>query len=129
MLAALEAFVAAQRARAFEWGVSDCCLFAADWVQACAGHDPADGIRGTYADRHGAFVTVRRLGGLSKIGARSGWARTDAPNLGAIGILGDGPRVLGVCLGDGWIFRGAESGVTYLRRPIVGQAWAAPCPR
>lgn len=126
---AIDAFAARQRALRFEWGVSDCCLFAADWVLALAGHDPAGGIRGTYTTQHGAWATVRRLGGLVKIAARSGWGRADAPAPGAIAILGDRLRVLGVCTGDGWLIKGASIGVTYLHRPIIGQIWGAPCPR
>lgn len=57
-------FIEARRNQPFEWGVNDCCLFASDWVRACTGTDPADGIRGTYASALSAARVISAHGGM-----------------------------------------------------------------
>lgn len=46
----------------FEWGKSDCLLFAADCVQAITGEDFAEVVRGRYVGRVAAFRLMRALG-------------------------------------------------------------------
>lgn len=60
----LDAFLAAQQHRAFTWGGFDCALFAADWVLACTGVDPAAPYRGAYSDGLEAARLQRQDGGL-----------------------------------------------------------------
>ncbi len=60
----LGAFIAGHLGTSFTWGQRDCCLFAADWVRTCTGEDPAQGLRGTYADEAGALAVIRRSGGF-----------------------------------------------------------------
>lgn len=51
-----------ERLRApFEWGVQDCCAFAADVVLAITGADPMAELRG-YADEEEARATLEREG-------------------------------------------------------------------
>lgn len=45
---ALAAYIDRKRNEPFAWGVNDCCLFGADWIQLCTGLDPAATLRGTY---------------------------------------------------------------------------------
>lgn len=49
--------------RAFEWGVWDCGLMAADCVKELTGYDPASDIRGTYSDASGALDALNRAVG------------------------------------------------------------------
>lgn len=65
----LEACLAERVARPFEWGIHDCCMFAADCVLACTGVDPAEDLRGTYSDIDGALEVVAEHGGLPAIAA------------------------------------------------------------
>lgn len=44
--------------RPFSWGEHDCCLFAADCVQAMTGTDPAAEFRGTYRTAVGAKKAI-----------------------------------------------------------------------
>jgi len=112
------ALVAGARARPFEWGTHDCCLWAADAVQALTGRDPAAQWRGTYSSELGAFRIVFKLGGLPAIAALGG-AEID-PALAVTGDVGtvrwpDGIVSLGVCGGDGrWMVAG-DAGLVTLR--------------
>lgn len=101
-LAALEA---SARLYVYAWGVHDCCLWAADAVEACTGVDPAAAWRGTYADVTGAAAVMKRLGGLRRVGAIAGPAIDPRCAIaGDVGLLvetGNRPR-LAVCSGFGW---------------------------
>lgn len=101
--AALEA---SARLYEYAWGVHDCCLWAADAVEACTGMDPAAAWRGTYTDVAGAAVVMRRLGGLRRVGAMAGSAidpRFAIPgDVGLLVMAGSRPR-LAVCSGFGWL--------------------------
>lgn len=63
---ALAAVVAERRKDTFELGKNDCCLFAADCVQAVTGVDPAASLRG-YIGTIGAARVLRENGGLTGI--------------------------------------------------------------
>jgi len=42
----------------FEWGISDCVLFACDLAKAMTGKDPAESIRGRYESQRGAIYLI-----------------------------------------------------------------------
>jgi hypothetical protein len=48
---------------AWSWGTNDCCLFAADAVQAITGVDIADDFRGLYDDEASAFALIAKVTG------------------------------------------------------------------
>jgi len=64
------ALLEAKRKQAFEWGVNDCCLFTADFICAITGFDPANGIRGTYADEKAALSLLRSFNGIQGVASR-----------------------------------------------------------
>lgn len=43
-------------AKPFEWGVCDCCTFAADWLVALGKPDPMAGLRGYTTAREALFL-------------------------------------------------------------------------
>lgn len=63
----LTQFIEQRRRVPFAWGQNDCCLFAADWVHACTGHDPAQGLRGKYSTALGAARLLATHGGVRGI--------------------------------------------------------------
>jgi hypothetical protein len=63
----LAGFIEARRSRPFEWGVNDCCLFAADWVALATGKDPAAELRGTYSTALSAQRIVADAGSLAQL--------------------------------------------------------------
>ena len=60
----LDALLRARAETPFAWGHNDCCIFAADVVQALTGHDPMRALRGLYASRRDAQRLLGTLGGF-----------------------------------------------------------------
>lgn len=46
----------------FEWGVSDCALWAANWVRDITGRDIAEAFRGRYTTSRGSLIALKRYG-------------------------------------------------------------------
>jgi hypothetical protein len=61
---ALAAYIDRKRNEPFAWGVNDCCLFGADWIQLCTGLDPAATLRGTYDRALSGVRVLEKHGGL-----------------------------------------------------------------
>ncbi len=108
--ARLDALVAQRMAAPFEWGVHDCCLWAADCVRSLTGTDHAADVRGTYSDAAGALRVLARLGGVEAVAARAGAPVT--PLGAAVGDVGlivlDDRSLLAVCMGAVWLAPGAQ---------------------
>lgn len=77
--------------RPFQWGQCDCCMFAADWVHAMRGFDPADILRGSYTSEAEAALIIMREGGMRAFAisrlASIGLLETKKPTEGDIGIV------------------------------------------
>lgn len=122
----LAALFAARAAQPFEWGVFDCCLFAADAVLAVTGHDPAADLRGTYSTEAGAARVLRRWGGVDGIAvARAG--RVVAAGLaqpGDVGLSHHHPELpaLAVWGGSAWHAAG-PAGLVVVPPEAVVRAW------
>lgn len=63
----LHLFIEARRAVVYCVGVSDCCLFCADWVQELTGRDPAENFRGSYATEAEMAAILERYGGMQAL--------------------------------------------------------------
>jgi hypothetical protein len=123
----LNRLLADRMARPFAWGVQDCCIFAADCVQALTGVDPAADVRGTYADAAGALATLEAQGGITTVGARAG---APIPPLdaraGDVGVVRlDARDMLAVCVGALWLAP-AAGGLAALPFTAAAQAWRVP---
>ncbi|BAB53674.1 DUF6950 family protein [Mesorhizobium japonicum] len=75
----------------WQWGYTDCTLFAADWVVAATGKDPGADLRGTYFDADAAVAILRACGGAERlVGAKLsalGFQRVQTPRDGDIGMV------------------------------------------
>lgn len=78
----------------FRWGGvkgDDCMTFAASWVEACTGIDPAAEFRGTYDTQEGAEELIAAHGGLVALAGRQlaavGAKRVQNPQSGDVGIV------------------------------------------
>lgn len=66
----LDAFLRDHMAKPFVWGSNDCCLFAANAIQAMTGEDIADDFRDKYDSQASAFALIKSVtGGDSVIDA------------------------------------------------------------
>lgn len=91
-----------RRARAFEWGAHDCCLWAADAVHALTGQDFAADLRGTYTSAREAARVLKKLGGVRGI-ATAALGDSVTPAFAAVGdvvlMQQDGRELLALCNG------------------------------
>jgi hypothetical protein len=64
----LSRFLNIAAARPFAWGVHDCLLWLADWIETRCGVDPGAGFRGgRYSSMFGAARIVRDAGGMVRL--------------------------------------------------------------
>ena len=123
--ARLGALLAERRTMGFIWGKNDCCLFAADCVQACTGIDPAAGHR-DYSDALGAARSLERFGGVPGVGdALAG--EPIGPLMARVGDIGlvrhAGRNALVVCNGDNWLAVAEPCGLVTLPLRSATRAW------
>jgi hypothetical protein len=64
---ALHTFFMGEANLPFAWGSNDCCLFAANAVEAITGTDLADDFRGKYRDEASAFALINSVSGGSTV--------------------------------------------------------------
>lgn len=117
--------IEAAQVREFAWGTYDCCMWAADVVQAMTGVDHADELRGTYDSAFSARRALDRAGGLSdfvtgKLGDPI--AVTYARRGDVVMRLQDDWEQLGVCDGVVSLFTG-EVGLVRLPTLQCVKAW------
>ena len=121
----LSAYVEQRRNKPFAWGSDDCCLFAADWVQACTGTDYASAWRGRYTGRLGAARFLEEAGGLGTLVDSLGLVRV-LPLQASRGdvVAQDNGRglALGICIGSGAAFA-AETGLVFASMQNIKTAW------
>ena len=59
---ALANYIAIKRHEPFEYGVNDCCLFAAGAVIEVTGEDPMPEFRGKYDSLKGSLTVIKEIG-------------------------------------------------------------------
>ena len=86
----LDEYLDAVLTQPWAWGTMDCCTFAAGWIIARTAHDPLGAHRG-YSTSAGARRIIAMHGSLlglvSHQMAECGFARTDRPEHGDIGLV------------------------------------------
>ena len=99
--------------RPFLWGEHDCCLFAANCVEAMTGVDPMAEFRGTYDDQASAQEALETIGSGTLLETMKQKFGEPKPAVAAkrgdliYGVFPNGPA-LGVCLGAVAVFVGNE---------------------
>ena len=126
----LKAFLGSYADKPFAWGVDDCCLFLADWIEANYGFDPAATVRRTYRDKQSCHRLLFWSGGIVRMVSRlvkaAGIDRIPASQVrdGDIALLRvKGSKVGAIRRGRYWAMRG-EVGVVFLSsKTKVIRAW------
>lgn len=59
---ALSDYIAIKRHEPFEYGINDCCLFAAGAVEAITGQDPMPEFRGNYDSLKTSLKVIKEIG-------------------------------------------------------------------
>lgn len=124
---AFNAFLREGAALPFLWGERDCTLWVADWIARVRGIDPAKAQRGTYATAGACRRLLVREGGLVALAtaslARCGFAVTDAPVVGDVGVVcaPAGPT-MAICTGGSWAIKTIDGIVVFPAHPI--KSWS-----
>lgn len=123
----LAALVRQRRHMPLQWGVHDCCLWAADAVQAVTGVDIAADVRGTYSTAEQAQAVLQAHGGLVELAiARLGPVvrTTDLVQAGDVGLCRVADEPVAVVCGGGnvWLAPGA-AGLLVVPGAEVRRAW------
>jgi hypothetical protein len=110
--------------KGFEWGVNDCCLFAADCVQAMTGIDHASEFRG-YKTATGAYKRLKKAGGLVAVmDSKLRSVPVKFAKRGDVIAFENGEEYsLGICIGDK-IAAVSDDGLIYLPMNKAVKAWA-----
>lgn len=121
----LAEYVEQRRKEPFAWGSNDCCIFAADWVQACTGTDYASAWRGRYTGELGAARFLKEAGGLEALVDSLAFQRVARSLVGRGDVVaqegGRGPT-LGICLGASAVFV-HDNGLIFGAIQNVQSAW------
>lgn len=121
--------IEAARDRQFRWGRHDCCLFAADLVQAMTGWDPAESLRGTYASEIEAAHIINGRGGIAEVVSELLATEPFKPAKAQRGdvvllrpLFVGHLEQLGVCVGDSAVVA-AETGLLHRCMGNATKAW------
>lgn len=118
-----ERFIAQRQAAPFVWGLNDCCVFAADCVQAITGKDPAPaGLRSHRTEKQ-ALRALKRHGGVAGIAtaAMGQPVPSSQASVGDVVLCQSGKRdMLGICNGSTALAPGPTGLVTV---PMGDMCW------
>jgi len=109
----------------FEWGKTDCCMFAANVVEEMTGIDYAKEFRGKYKTMKGAIRALKRKG-LDEV-MDGKFKRTDFPKRGDVVLINkeitEQPiPALGICIGMQIALMG-DDGLEFLPIGMEAAAW------
>lgn len=113
--------------RRFQWGVHDCCTFAAQWIERLTGRNPMADIP-IYASDAEAEDFIAGAGGLVELwsGVLEGYAVPCEPIRGSIGIvrMANGHEIGGIRSEERWVFL-TDAGIKAMTIPSerVIAAW------
>jgi hypothetical protein len=118
--------------RGFEWGVSDCVLEVADWLDLACGWDVAAEWRGRYSDEASAHALMPDglEAAMRAEMARLGLADAHEPRFGDVAVvtLAGQPKPLAAILMPSGRWRMKTlSGIAVTRDVSVLAAWSLPC--
>lgn len=126
----LAEFVEARRNMPFAWGVHDCMMFAADWVQQLRGVDILAAYRGAYATEAEGDAILTRDGGMEAILASAAQAAglSERPprqaQRGDLALIAHGNLLMaGIVNGTNVAVTGAD-GLAFVPARLIQRAWA-----
>lgn len=130
----LHQFLVDRQKAPFAWGGNDCCLFAADAIQAITGVDIAADFRGKYNDEKSALAAIRSATGGSTVEDAAVYCASKAglPELphplfahrGDLVLLENEGRVVAGIIGlHGYPLAVGEKGLMKLPLSAIRRAW------
>jgi len=109
----VEEFIAAEAAKPFTWGETDCASTASRWVEAVTGVNPVRQFRRVYTNEAEARAWLAEPGGIAvamnRVMRAAGFAKTRTAQCGDVGlVMRDHRLCVSIFTGSLWFSRDAS---------------------
>ena len=120
---ALVNYIAIKRHEPFEYGVNDCCLFAAGAVIEITGEDPMSEFRGKYDSLKGSLTVIKEIGAGTLEATLDGKFPEVAIGHAQRGDLAFFDESVGVVMG-GFAYFVSDDGLEKIPRAMWDKCWS-----
>jgi len=120
---ALVNYIAIKRHEPFEYGVNDCCLFAAGAVIEITGEDPMPEFRGKYDSLKGSLTVIKEIGAGTLEATLNGKFPEVAIGHAQRGDLAFFDGSVGVVMG-GFAYFASDDGLERVPRAMWDKCWS-----
>jgi hypothetical protein len=120
---ALVNYMATKRHEPFEYGVNDCCLFAAGAVIEITGEDPMPEFRGKYDSLKGSLKVIKEIGAGTLQATLDGKFPEVGIGHAQRGDLAFFDGSVGVVMG-GFAYFASDDGLEKIPRAMWGKCWS-----
>jgi len=120
---ALSNYIITKRHEPFEYGVNDCCLFAAGAVEAITGEDPMPEFRGKYDSLKTSLKAIQDIGAGTLEATMDGKFPEVAIGHAQRGDLAFFNDSVGVVVG-GFAYFVSDDGLERINRSFWGKCWS-----
>jgi hypothetical protein len=120
---ALSNYIITKRHEPFEYGVNDCCLFAAGAVEAITGEDPMSEFRGKYDSLKTSLKAIQDIGAGTLEATMDGKFPEVAIGHAQRGDLAFFNDSVGVVVG-GFAYFVSDDGLERINRSFWGKCWS-----
>jgi hypothetical protein len=120
---ALSNYIITKRHEPFEYGVNDCCLFAAGAVEAITGEDPMSEFRGKYDSLKTSLKAIKDIGEGTLEATMDGKFSEVAIGHAQRGDLAFFNNSVGVVVG-GFAYFVSDDGLERINRSFWGKCWS-----
>ncbi len=120
---ALANYIAIKRHEPFEYGVNDCCLFAAGAVIEVTGEDPMPEFRGKYDSLKGSLTVIKEIGAGTLEATLDGKFPEVAIGHAQRGDLAFFDGSVGVVMG-GFAYFASDDGLERVPRAMWDKCWS-----
>lgn len=120
---ALANYIAIKRHEPFEYGVNDCCLFAAGAVIEVTGQDPMPEFRGKYDSLKGSLAVIKEIGAGTLEATLNGKFPEVAIGHAQRGDLAFFDGSVGVVMG-GFAYFASDDGLERVPRAMWDKCWS-----
>ena len=120
---ALSEYIIAKRHEPFEYGVNDCCLFAAGAVEAITGEDPMPEFRGKYDSLKTSLQVIKDIGAGTLEATMDGKFSEVEIGQAQRGDLAFFDGSVGVVMG-GFAYFVSDDGLERINRSLWDKCWS-----
>ena len=120
---ALVNYIIAKRQEPFEYGVNDCCMFAAGAVEAITGEDPMSEFRGKYDSLKTSLKAIKDIGAGTLEATMDGKFPEVAISHAQRGDLAFFDDSVGVVMG-GFAYFVSDDGLERINRSLWDKCWS-----